>query len=85
MEKVYSGACMALPEKDEELFAMINAKTAQRRQQREAEESIYFDNAYADPEWEPVEQSRMIDLNRALPWVAAVAAMLAGMLLGRLM
>lgn len=87
MKTTYDGACMALPERDEDLFAQINAKTAQRRQiqEREAMQGRYFDNAYSDTEADGEPGAFELDLSRALPWVGAVAAMLAGMILGRLM
>ena len=47
MEKVYNGACMALPEKDEDLFERINERTAHRRAERERsdEEARQFSEA----------------------------------------
>lgn len=87
MKTTYNGACMALPDRDEDLFAQINAKTAQRRAIREREEmrERCFDNVYSDMEADAEPATRMLDLSRAIPWVIGTAAMLAGMILGRMM
>ena len=82
MEKVYNGAVLALPEKDEDLFERINERTARRRAEQEAmEREMYL---YADPEPE-AEESARVDIRGALPWVAAVLMSVIALFLGRMM
>lgn len=81
MEKMYNGAVMALPEKDEDLFRQINAKTAQRRAEQEAEAREMYLYSDAMPE----EEDHQMDLRKVLPWVAAVLLSVLSLLLGRMM
>ena len=82
MEKTYNGACMALPERDEELFALINKTTADRRKEQEAEAArlaleaenqIYTDYGY-------LEEQSGVDLGRYFGAAARLllAAVFAG-------
>lgn len=93
MKKVYSGAVMALPEKEEDLFERINERTAHRRAERERAEAeakqinealLRKRGLYSDGEAEAEEAARM-DIRGALPWVAAVLLFVIALLLGRMM
>lgn len=84
MEKVYNGAVLALPEREEELFARINERTAARREQRAQAEAEAREMAlYADAL--PERELPRVDIRKALPWVAAVAMSVLALMLGRLM
>ena len=71
MEKVYNGAVLALPEREEELFARINERTAARREQRaqaeaEAREMALYAGALPERELPRVDGRRLLGLGLRL-------------------
>ena len=84
MAKTYRGSVMALPDREEDLFAQINKRTAARREQRAIAEDEYRRmNLYSD---EPVEEvSRRLNPNMVVLVVVSVLSTCIGILAGLLM